>query len=272
MNKSFLLPILLLLMISTSCQKTFQGNEKIKILDNYNEISSLEELINLPEFKNKTLFINLFSFYCKHSVDEFPYIEDLQINTHKDLKVEEDVAFIHLSTPKWAFERFWKSNVEDYDLAGYHFLMNEKFQDNFWSHFPEAQKGTPFFIQVTKDKKISKTFRPSTLIQKAPLDAALNGFVLHTFKFVRANLDSVLSQHPENYDLLFKFDKSSEEKISFFTYLKNNPDNLNEVDVWKNLKVFAERSFDSIPDKDGLSGYSFAIPLNVKTLDSIIPE
>ncbi|PKD18647.1 hypothetical protein APR41_17785 [Salegentibacter salinarum] len=259
-------------MISTSCQKSFQGNDKVRILDNFNEVSSLEELINLPEFKNKILYINLFSFYCKHSVDEFTYIEELQSNSHKNLKVGEDVAFIHLSTPKWAFESFWKSNVEDYDLAGYHFLMNEKFLNNFWSHFPEAQKGTPFFIQVTMDKKISKTFRPSTMIQKAPLDAALNDFVLQTFKFVRANLDSVLSGHPEKYDLLFKFDKSSEEKISFFTYSKNDPDNSNEVDVWKNLNVFAERSFDSIPDKDGLSGYSFAIPLNVKTLDSIIPE
>ncbi len=258
--------------MSTSCQKSFQGNEKVKLLDNYNEISSLEELINLPEFKNKILLINLDSFYCKHSVDEFPYIQELQRNTHEDFKVEKDVAFIHLSTPKWAFENFWKSNVEDYGLAGYHFLMNEEFQDDFWSHFPEARRGTPFFIEVTKDKKIFKTPRPSSILQNAPVNASLNNFKLQTFKFVKTNLDSILLKHPDNYDLLFKFNKSSEREIKFFTFLKNNRDDSQEVEVWKNLRVFAERSFDSISGKNDLSGYSFAIPLNAKTLDSIIPE
>lgn len=253
------------MIISNSCQTSFQGDNTTKILNNFDKISSLDELTNLPEFKDKILYINLYSFYCKHSKEEFPYLIRLQNSVQGSSKLQ-DVAFIHLSTSKLAFEGFWRTNVEDSDLPGYHFLMNEEFENDVWSHFPKERRATPFFIEVTKDKRILKTDRPSTILQ----GASLNNFKLQTFKFIRANLDSVLSQHTKNYDLLFKFDKFSEEKISFLTYSKNNPDDSKGVDVWKNLKVFAEKSFDSIPDKDGLSGYSFAIPLNVETLDSII--
>lgn len=143
--------------------------------------------------------------------------------------------------------------------------MNEKFYNDFWSYFPESKRRTPFFVEVTKDGKISKINRPSTVLT----DRALNTFNLKTFNFVRTNSDSILANHPADADLLFRFEKSSKPKISFFTYSKNQSENSREVKVWKGLRSYVVNSFDSISKNTNISKYAFAIPLKAGILDSI---
>ena len=264
MKRLYQFSIVLLLIISASCQSSSKENKNLRLLQNSDEISSLAELINLPEFKNKILYINQYSFYCKHSLDEFAHLKKLQKHLQTS-KLKNDIVYIHLSTPKWGFEPLWKLNVDKYKLSGYHFLMNEKFYNDFWSYFPESKRRTPFFVEVTKDGKISKINRPSTVLT----DRALNVFNLKTFNFIRTNLDSILAKHPKKSDLLFRFDQSSKPKISFFTYSKNQSENSKEVKVWKGLRSYVVNSFDSISNNTSISKYSFAIPLKAGILDSL---
>src|SRR5690606_30450207 len=67
------------------------GEDQIKILPNYNEISSLDELIHQPQFKDKSLIINLYNRHCGFSISEFrhiPEIKDMMYNP-------DDLIFIH---------------------------------------------------------------------------------------------------------------------------------------------------------------------------------
>lgn len=58
MKKQYQFSLVLLLIFSVSCQSPSRENENLRLLENSDEISSLAELIDLPEFKNKTLYIN----------------------------------------------------------------------------------------------------------------------------------------------------------------------------------------------------------------------
>ena len=62
MKRLYQFSMVLLLIISASCHSSSKENKNLRLLENSDEISSLAELINLPEFKNKILYINQYSF------------------------------------------------------------------------------------------------------------------------------------------------------------------------------------------------------------------
>lgn len=251
----------------------YAGTKDCLIIDNYNNISSLNELINLPQFDNKILYINLYNVYCRNSINEFKSLHTIIDQTEK-----MDIAYIHMATPKMTFTNNWKSTMNEYNLKGYNMLMSQEFHKEFWSHFPnKIGKPTPFYLTVTKDKIISEENYPSSILSSYQNNIILNDCSLVIAKFTKTNLDSIRKNLLKNTDILrisIDFNKNSSiDSISYFSNSeKEKFNNKNRIQVWNNLDLKVKKTFDSISDKLKLKNYTFNIPINPRTLDSIITE
>lgn len=266
-----LIIIILIIVFSIKIIKdlSFTGTKEALIIDNYNKISSLNELINLPQFDNKVLYINLYNVYCSSSINEFKYLHRMI-----DLSKKMDITFIHIATPKMTFTNNWKSTVKEYNLKGHHMLMNQEFYKEFWSHFPNKfGKYTPFYVAVSKDKIISQISSPSIIEEELILKEC--GFIIA--KYVKTNLDSIRENLLENIDKLrISIDFNINSSIDGVSYFSNseieNFNNKNRTQVWNNLDVKIKKTFDSISDKINFKNYTFNLPLNPIILDSILME
>lgn len=132
---------------------TFSGNDRIKIIENYESISSLNDIINNPDFKNKVLYVDLWGVYCTPCIAEFEYMPAL-----KEKYKNEDVAFIYLSAPYNRFDdtQKWKSGIKKYNLEGYNALMSMDFYNEIWKEVPKMKNpfSIPHYLIIDKNGKI----------------------------------------------------------------------------------------------------------------------
>lgn len=132
---------------------SFSGDDKIKIIENYESISSVNELVNIPKFDNKILYIDMWGVYCAPCIKEFKYIDEL-----KDKFKNEPVEFLYLATPYNHFNDIerWKAGLKKYNLEGYNMLMSIEFYDGIWKEIPEMQNPflIPHYLIIGKNGKI----------------------------------------------------------------------------------------------------------------------
>lgn len=138
---------------------SFSGTQEIKIIENYNDISSINELINQPEFKHKILYIDLWGVYCKPCIYQFQFMPEIK-NKFKG----KDIAYIYLATPYGHIndEQLWKSKMKKYKLEGHHVLMNMDFYKNIWNQIPGMTNkwAIPHYVLVDKNGKIVNANAP----------------------------------------------------------------------------------------------------------------
>lgn len=253
--------------IKVSNDYSFKGTEKLIILKDYNRISSFNELINLPEFKNKILYINLYNTYCAYSTKEFEYFPDIK-------RKNKDLVFVHLSTPKFTFKNNWKATIKKNNLEGYNILMSDLFYKEFWTNFPNELYGaTPLHLIVDKDKNIKKISVPSFIEEMKVVHKSISNI----YDFVNSNLDSIqenLSNKNEFLQVEINFNKKSEVKnIRYYPSDSIITRTIkNEITIWNNLDTYIKRSFDSITGKTRLNRYNFLIPMKRKELKIKISE
>lgn len=137
----------------------FAGNESIMLVDGYEEILSLEELINKEEFKDKVIYIDVWGVYCRPCIDEFQHAVKL-----KGRYTNEPVAFLYLASPynRINDEQKWKSAIKKYHLEGYHVLMNAAFYDEIWSEVPDMDDPylIPHYLLVDRKGKVVRQNAP----------------------------------------------------------------------------------------------------------------
>jgi len=138
---------------------SFSGNKDIKIIENYDKILTLSELIQRDKFKNKVLYIDLWGVHCKPCIKEFKHLPEL-----KERYKNSDVEFIYLASP---YKRIndtqeWKTAIKKYDLHGYNLLMNIDFYYDIWEEVPEMKNkyNIPHFLLVDKNGKIVNSNAP----------------------------------------------------------------------------------------------------------------
>ena len=120
---------------------SYSGSKSIIIIKNYDQISSLANLVSLNEFKNKVLYIDLWGVHCGPCIQEFSHLSELK-NRYK----ESEIEFIYLATPYGHIydTQKWKAAIKKYNLEGYNMLMNIDFYYNIWEEVPEMKD--PFTI------------------------------------------------------------------------------------------------------------------------------
>jgi len=270
MIKKTILALMLILALGmgfkTIINLSFKGNEKNVIIGNYDKIMKLEELINLPEFQNKTLYVNVYNTYCGASIDEFQYFKEIQKQTK-----ERKIVFIHLCTPKWTYQSNWKKNIKIHSSEGYHVLMNDEFYDEIWTHFPNMiSRGTPFHFIVDTEKKI-KTIPVASII----LDQQkVQKWIYKVYKFVQSNLDAVRENLPYKLtELKISISFNKDLGVPEIRYQSNesivNNSTLRNINVWDKLDLFISQTFDSISN-DTKVYPTFLVPLEINKLESLI--
>lgn len=141
--------------------KTFKGNENIKLISNGEKIKTLEDLSEMKEFRNKVLYIDIWHTACGGCFQEFKYVPELK-EKYKNQNVE--FIYISLNDARFNAKQKWKSMMKKFNLNGYHFVMSSEFYNNL-KNYNGMEKiiGTPHYILINKKGRISRinAARPS---------------------------------------------------------------------------------------------------------------
>jgi len=244
--KLIVLILLIVFSIKIIRDLSYSGTKEVLIIENYNEISSLDELINLPQYEDKILYINVYNLYCNASLKQF--ISLRKVMERSNMK---EVIYIHLATPKMTFTSSWKLTVKEQGLKGHHLLMNSAFYEELWTHFPhEKGKYTPVYIGVGEDKKVTRIQDPISIVKKV----VLNDCNLKIAKYVLKNIDSIkpsLLKATDNLRITIDFKRNGYiERISCFSVANNTASNTeNSIQVWRGLDLEIGKIFNAVLDK-----------------------
>lgn len=134
--------------------KTDSAN--IILVKDTGQFSSLEEILRLPYFKNKIVYVDLWGTRCGPCINEFPHMGSL-----KEKYKEQPLIFLYLKSP-YGFDdsKEWKEMVYKYNLTGIHVPMSVQFySNNFWNkyagHYPEQRLfGIPTYLIIDKSGRI----------------------------------------------------------------------------------------------------------------------
>ena len=117
----------------------------------------MEAVLNIPAFKGKVVYIDLWGTRCGPCLDEFKYLKGL-----KERYKNKPVSFLYLKSP-YDFDdsKEWKEMVNRYNLEGTNVSMSINFYVNgFWERFKKnyAEKnrlyGIPTYLIVNKKGQI----------------------------------------------------------------------------------------------------------------------
>jgi thiol-disulfide isomerase/thioredoxin len=128
----------------------------ISIIDDTCRFSSMEEIIQLPVFKNKVLYVDIWGTRCGPCIKEFAHIEDL-----KKRYENKPLVFLYLKSP-YGFDdsKEWLLMLHQHQLRGLHIAMSQKFYiDNFWIRYSkkyteERSYGIPTYLVISKNGQI----------------------------------------------------------------------------------------------------------------------
>jgi thiol-disulfide isomerase/thioredoxin len=132
----------------------YQGNENIRFIKQ--KYSSLDEILELPQFKNKVVYVDLWYTSCTPCIRQFQYLPQLK-NELKDQEVEYLYLANETSHPN--SKQRWKNFTKKFNLQGWHFYMEPAFSEQLWQTIlPHQNEKTnafyPQYLLVDKSGKI----------------------------------------------------------------------------------------------------------------------
>ena len=141
---------------------SWNGNAQIRFIEQ--NISTLEELLSLPQFKNKVVYVDLWFSSCSPCIEEFKVLPAV-----KNQLNGEQVVYLYLAsrTSPPNHEQLWKNAIKKYSLGGWHVYMNEKLRKNVWEiihkNSDKKTQSYPHYLLINKESKIVSfnTVRPS---------------------------------------------------------------------------------------------------------------
>src|SRR5574343_965239 len=133
-----------------------QTNQDFVLYEDTTRFSSLEQILALPEFKDKVVYIDMWGTRCGPCIQEFAYAPEL-----KSAFAGKPVVFLYLKSP-YTFDdsKEWKEMIRKYDLKGVHVAMSISFyMDGFWDkykkHYSERRMYTiPTYLVADRSGNI----------------------------------------------------------------------------------------------------------------------
>jgi thiol-disulfide isomerase/thioredoxin len=94
-------------------------NEKIKFIENYQDINTLEDC--LSRFKNKKVYVDMWATWCAPCRLEFAKAEKL-----REILSSNNIEMLYISIDEDRDEKNWKDLIKYFKLEGYHIRANSK--------------------------------------------------------------------------------------------------------------------------------------------------
>jgi thiol-disulfide isomerase/thioredoxin len=118
--------------------------------------TSLDDVLKLPELRNKVVYVDVWGTKCTPCITEFPHLK----STRKKYWGKE-LAFLFLKTP-YGFddEKAWMKMMKKYKLKGVNIAMSIRFYTtNFWNRYEKffpAEKifAIPVYLIIGNDGTI----------------------------------------------------------------------------------------------------------------------
>ena len=118
--------------------------------------NTIEDVLALPHFQDKLVYVDLWGTRCGPCIQEFPNMAALKQRYH-----DKPVVFLYLKSP-YGFDdsKEWKEMIYRYNLEGIHVAMSIRFySDNFWQRYKEKYTeersyGIPTYMIIDRKGKI----------------------------------------------------------------------------------------------------------------------
>jgi len=116
-----------------------------------NEFTKLQDILVLPEFKNKIVLIDIWGSWCGPCIEEFQYTEKIKTKLKN-----EDIAYLYIANQKSYAIKNWRERIAFHNLKGYHLLGNKELIRDFFKNagIPGYQI-YPTFMIIDKNGQVA---------------------------------------------------------------------------------------------------------------------
>lgn len=143
----------LLLVLKYLIDTSYNGTQSISIMNHNDELQNIQELIKMPQFAGKVLYIDIWGVYCKPCIAQFKYLPDLKTTLEG-----KEIVFIYLATKYGHIhdEQLWKNKIRKHDLQGLHLLIDSAFYESIWE-IPgiEGKYQIPHYLIIDKKGNVA---------------------------------------------------------------------------------------------------------------------
>jgi len=102
----------------------YRGSDKIILLNEGQEYTSIKDIIGQPQFKNKVIYVDIWGTSCPPCFEELKNHTPGLTNRYKD---STDIAFLYICIDVHPFPQMrWKEKIKQLEPLGYHVLVDEK--------------------------------------------------------------------------------------------------------------------------------------------------
>ena len=125
-------------------------SNKIKFVDNYNNINSLSDCVN--SFKGKKVYVDIWATWCKPCIEEFEHQAKL-----KELLKSQETEILYISLDEEKNDERWKAMIMSYNLEGSHIRANRSLYADLRKIFnPHGIVDVPWYILIDENGNILK--------------------------------------------------------------------------------------------------------------------
>ena len=96
------------------------------------KFSSVEEIISLPQFQNKLVYVDLWHSSCSPCIEQMQHHLPTFKQAMKDANLEIEYLYLGKETSGPMSEQRWWNVIEKYNLKGWHYYMEKTEEKQFW--------------------------------------------------------------------------------------------------------------------------------------------
>lgn len=134
-------------------------SEKMKFVDNYENINTLKEAVQ--SFKGKKVYIDVWATWCGPCKDQFKYVDRLE-----EFLRSKNIEILYISIDDTQRDKQWKEMIKFYNLEGKHIRTNKSLDTDLRRIFNQNTIITiPWYILIDENGNIIKEHasRPSEI-------------------------------------------------------------------------------------------------------------
>lgn len=113
----------------------YQGDQQTLFIEE--PYRNLNEVVQLPQFRNKVVYVDLWYSSCSPCIQEFQHLPNLKAQLRG-----KPVAYLYLAreTSHQNSEQRWKNAIKKYNLQGWHLYMSNQLEEQVWNTILTKQK------------------------------------------------------------------------------------------------------------------------------------